>query len=161
MPGDLRLTAYVVPDGARPESPRTAGDALRSQIKERLPEYMVPSAVIWVAALPLTPSGKVDRQALPAPTVDAERSLEAPQTAVERALADIWRDVIGCAEVGRDDDFFDLGGHSLTAMKLTARVWRDLGVEVSLDVVFDRPVLSDMAAYIATFVPDASPAGSV
>ena len=161
MPGDIRLTAYVVPDGERPESSRTAGDELRSQIRERLPEYMVPSAVIWVAALPLTPSGKVDRQALPAPTLEPDRSVEAPQTVVERALVDIWREVIGCAEVGRDDDFFDLGGHSLTAMKFTARVWRDLGVEVSLDVVFDRPVLSDMAAYIATFLRDASPAGSV
>jgi amino acid adenylation domain-containing protein len=155
--GDARLVAYVVPDGDLPESPRALTDELKRVVKERLPDYMVPSAVVWLPALPLTPSGKVDRKQLPAPDLQADRpAFVAPETDVEKTMVGIWREVIGCGDVGLYDNFFELGGHSLTAIKITARVWRDLGIELPLHVVFDRPVLADMAAYVATCQPDPS-----
>ncbi|HEX8695859.1 MAG TPA: amino acid adenylation domain-containing protein, partial [Longimicrobium sp.] len=139
-PGDRRLAAYWVGEGSA-----DAG-ALRAHLRERLPEYMVPAAFVRLERLPLTPNGKVDRAALPAPEADAgARAYEAPASATEAALAEIWAEVLGMERVGRRDHFFDLGGHSLLAVQVVSRVRQALGVEAALGEVFDRPVLEDFA----------------
>lgn len=161
-PDDVRLVAYVVPEGDLPEAPAARSDQLRRAIRERLPEYMVPSAVVWLAALPLTPTGKIDRGRLPAPDLEPAAPVAPPQTTAERKMATIWREVLGCAEVGRRDDFFALGGHSLAAMQVASRVLRDLGVDLPLHVIFERPVLADVAAHLESCAaaPALEPAAS-
>ncbi|HEX8242938.1 MAG TPA: amino acid adenylation domain-containing protein, partial [Longimicrobium sp.] len=141
-PGDKRLVAYLV--GAE-----TAGaEALRAYLGERLPAYMVPAAYVRLERLPLTPNGKLDRRALPAPEGDAyaAREYEAPVGETERALAEIWSDVVGVERVGRHDDFFGLGGHSLLAVRVISRVREAWGTDVALGELFARPVLADFAA---------------
>jgi len=145
-PGEKRLVAYVV--GAE-----TAGaDVLRSHLAETLPEYMVPSAYVRLERLPLTPNGKVDRKALPAPEGDAyaAREYEAPAGETERALSEIWAEVLRVERVGRRDDFFDLGGHSLLAVQVISRVRQVLEAEVPLGRLFIRPVLADFARELET-----------
>jgi len=129
---DLRLAAYWVPrTGESAEAP--AVDALRGHLRERLPEYMVPAHFVALDGLPLTPTGKLDRRALPAPDAvrdDASAASVAPRTATERRLAAAWRDVLGVERVGVHDDFFDLGGHSLLATQLISRARAAFGVEL-------------------------------
>ncbi|MDB4951422.1 MAG: putative non ribosomal peptide synthetase protein, partial [Gemmatimonadetes bacterium] len=155
VPGDRRLVAYCAADGA------VEVDSLRAYLAERLPEYMVPAAYVRLAALPLTPSGKLDRGALPAPEGEAYVSpgYEPPANETEEALAAIWAEVLRVDRVGRRDDFFDLGGHSLLAVQVVSRVRQALGVELPLGEVFARPVLQDLAqeivdAQLAQFDPD-------
>ncbi|HEX6909216.1 MAG TPA: condensation domain-containing protein, partial [Longimicrobium sp.] len=142
---DRRLVAWVVPaDGHRPEPA-----ALAAFLAERLPEYMVPGAIGVVDAFPLTTSGKVDRNALAEPErLDEAAAFAAPQTEDERALAAVWAELLGVEDVGRDDGFFDRGGHSLLAMQLLARVRRELGADLSLRAVFEAPTLRAMAARV-------------
>ncbi len=138
---DRRLVAYVSGD--------VSIDTLRRSLRERLPDYMVPAAFVKLEALPATPSGKVDRNALPAP--EAERSGavgQAPRTPVEEVLAGIWADLLGLDRVGADDHFFDLGGHSLLATRVTSRLRSALGVELPLRDLFEAPVLSDLAVRV-------------
>jgi amino acid adenylation domain-containing protein/non-ribosomal peptide synthase protein (TIGR01720 family) len=139
-PGDRRLCAYVVGDGA--------ADALRAWLKERLPEPMIPAAFVTLAALPLTPSGKVDRRALPAPERGAGATYVAPRGPIEEALAGIFAEALRLPveQVGAHDDFFDLGGHSLLATQVVARVRTALGVELPLRALFEAPALADFAA---------------
>ncbi|HEV7515515.1 MAG TPA: amino acid adenylation domain-containing protein, partial [Thermoanaerobaculia bacterium] len=144
--GDRRLVAYVV-DG--PEGPSSAG-ALREALKRKLPEPLVPSAIVVLAALPLTAHGKVDRRALPAPeeTGSEAESYVAPRGPVERALAEIWSEVLRRERVGVEDDFFVLGGHSLLATQVTSRVQRTLGVDLSLRTLFACPTIASLAVEI-------------
>ncbi|HET7232709.1 MAG TPA: non-ribosomal peptide synthase/polyketide synthase [Longimicrobium sp.] len=137
-PGEKRLVAYVV-GGAE------AG-VLREHLRRELPEYMVPSAFVVLAALPQTPNGKLDRKALPAPEGDAyaRGSYEAPLGEVEAALAEIWGEVLGVERVGRWDHFFELGGHSLLAVKLIERM-RRRGLYVEVRALFTTPVLAELA----------------
>ncbi len=139
--GERRLVAYCV-GGEVPEA-----EVLRAFLSERLPEHMVPAAYVRLEALPRTPSGKVDRRALPAPEGDAyaRSGYEAPVGEAEQALAEIWSDVLGVERVGRWDHFFELGGHSLLAVQVISRVRQVLGVEVALGEVFERPVLAEQA----------------
>jgi amino acid adenylation domain-containing protein len=139
--GDRRLVAYVVGE-AEPE-------ALRERLRRSLPEYMVPSALVFLDALPLTPNGKVDRRALPAPeyAADAERYV-APRTPVEEVLAEIWTQVLRVERAGVHDSFFDLGGHSLMATRLLAHIQTTFGVEISIRDVFSMPTLEAMAGEI-------------
>ncbi|WP_041191252.1 non-ribosomal peptide synthetase, partial [Burkholderia pseudomallei] len=118
--------------------------ALRAQAAQHLPSYMVPSAYVRLDAWPLTPNGKLDRRALPAPADDAyaRAEYEAPRGAREEALAAIWRDLLHVERVSRHDNFFELGGHSLLAVQLVSRLRQALSVEVALSTVFDAPVLS-------------------
>jgi amino acid adenylation domain-containing protein len=143
-PGDRRLVAYVVGrDGQGPP----AGE-LRSHLRERLPEYMVPSAFVALDALPLTSNGKVDRKALPAPTGDrpeSSREYVAPRGPVEEALAGIWAAVLGVQRVGAEDNFFELGGNSLLAAQVIARVRAELRVEVPLRALFEAPMVAALA----------------
>jgi acyl-coenzyme A synthetase/AMP-(fatty) acid ligase len=116
-PGDQRLVAYVVPDGATP--PDAA--QLRDQLRAVLPEPMVPSAFVVLDALPLTPNGKVDRRALPAPEPASHRpktDFVAPDGALQRTVAELWLETLGLKQVGVDDNFFEIGGHSLLVVRL-------------------------------------------
>ncbi|HVG43087.1 MAG TPA: amino acid adenylation domain-containing protein, partial [Longimicrobium sp.] len=148
VPGDPRLVAYWTPaeTGVPAES-----EALRSSLSAALPEYMVPAAYVRLDALPLTPTGKLDRRALPAPEGEsyARHGYEAPLGDVETALAEVWRELLGVERVGRRDHFFELGGHSLRAVQVTSRVRQVLGVEVPLGAVFERPVLAELARAVA------------
>jgi len=155
VPGDRRLVAYCVAEEA------ADAEALRAHLAGRLPEYMVPAAYVRLDALPLTPSGKLERRALPAPEGEAyvSREYEAPVNETEEALAGIWAEVLRVERVGRRDNFFDLGGHSLLAVQVVSRVRQALGVELALGELFTRPVLQDLAqevvdAQLAQFDPD-------
>ncbi|HEU0053333.1 MAG TPA: AMP-binding protein, partial [Longimicrobium sp.] len=141
--GGKRLVAYFVGEALESE-------ALRAHVSARLPEYMVPAAFVRLEAFPVTPNGKLDRRALPAPDVDAfaARAYEEPVGETERALAQIWSEVLRIERVGRHDDFFELGGHSLLAVQVISRVRQVLDAEVALTDLFERPVLVDFARAI-------------
>jgi amino acid adenylation domain-containing protein len=144
-PGDVRLAAYVAPaDSAAPPEP----DALRRALAAVLPDAMVPSAFVVLDRLPLTPSGKTDRRALPAPGEAAGAEFVEPATATERVLAEIWSEVLGVERVGADDSFFALGGHSLLAVQAATRIRAALGVDVPLRTLFDEPRLRGLAAWL-------------
>ncbi|MFL5541905.1 MAG: condensation domain-containing protein, partial [Longimicrobiaceae bacterium] len=139
--GEKRLVAYyVAAEGVEPE-------ALRAHLAELLPEHMVPAAYVRLEGLPLTPHGKVDQRALPAPEGEAyaRRAYEAPVGEVEAALAGIWAEVLRLERVGRWDHFFDLGGHSLLATRVASRIAGVLGVEVPLRSLFEAPTLAELA----------------
>jgi amino acid adenylation domain-containing protein len=140
---DRRLVAYVVP--RRPGAELT--DELRAGVRRSLPEYMVPTAWVQLASLPLTPTGKVDRKALPAPAAEATVST-APRTPTEEVLASLWARVLGTAAVGTEDSFFDRGGHSLLAAQLVSRVRDAFGVELPLRRIFEAPTLAAQARAI-------------
>jgi amino acid adenylation domain-containing protein len=140
--GDLRLAAFVVAPGA---SADLAKD-LRTRLRGRLAAPLVPSDIAPVAALPRTPTGKLDRQALARLQPHAEeRPYEAPRDSVEQLLAEIWQDLLGVERVGLRDNFFLLGGHSLLATRLAVRIRRELGVELPLRVFFDTADLEALA----------------
>ncbi|HET8773600.1 MAG TPA: amino acid adenylation domain-containing protein, partial [Thermoanaerobaculia bacterium] len=153
VPGDKRLVAYVV---ARDGAVLDAAE-VRAALSSRLPEYMVPSAVVLLEAMPLTANGKLDRNALPAPewTASSQREHEAPREGVETALASIWQDVLRVDRVGRHDDFFDLGGHSLLAVQLISRVRSELDVELPLREVFAKSTLAALAGVVRAAAPAA------
>jgi amino acid adenylation domain-containing protein len=138
--GDTRLVAYVV--GA------AEADALRGHVGRSLPDYMVPGAFVSLDALPLTPNGKLDRKALPAPELASAERYVAPRTPTEELLSGIWAEVLRLERVGAEESFFDLGGHSLLATRVVSRVRVVFGVDLPLRAVFDRPVLSGLAAEI-------------
>jgi amino acid adenylation domain-containing protein len=132
--GDKRIVAYVVGDAA----PAALGERLAA----KLPSYMVPSAFVALAELPLTANGKVDRRALPRPERAAlATAFTPPENETQELLARIWRDVLGAPRVGVDDSFFELGGHSLLATQVMARVRQALGVEVPLRALFEAPTI--------------------
>ncbi|MFL2416873.1 amino acid adenylation domain-containing protein, partial [Xanthomonas protegens] len=143
--GEKRLVAYCLAD----ETLDIA--SLREHLAKRLPEYMVPSAFVRLAAWPLTPNGKLDRKALPAPddSAYARRAFEAPQGATERGLAAIWAELLRVEAIGRFDDFFELGGHSLLAVQLASRVRKAFDVDLSMRELFESPTLSQLAARVA------------
>ncbi len=142
-PNDKRLVAYVA---LRPGDVPTT-DELRSYIAKGLPEYMVPSAFVVQTALPMTPNGKVDRQALPAPGTE-NRSCAAPTNAVEELLAAIWAQVLGTERVGIHDNFFHIGGHSLMATQLISRVRSAFQVELPLRCLFEMPTVAEIARQV-------------
>jgi acyl carrier protein len=149
--GEQRLVGYVV---AREPLDQATGQQLVLQLKEylrqRVPEYMVPSALLVLERLPLTASGKVARQELPAPETTGGRwgrgPYVAPQTAVEEVLAGIWAEVLKVTEVGRDENFFALGGHSLLATQVVSRVQELFKLRISLRAMFETPTVAGLAA---------------
>jgi amino acid adenylation domain-containing protein len=143
--GELRLVAYVV----SPDSPAT--DELRSFLGTSLPDYMVPSLFVSVDSLPLTASGKVDRQKLPEPTESGSaEAYVAPETPLEEQLAALFAEVLGVERVGVTANFFDLGGHSLLATQVIARVRSDIGVELPLHSIFISPTVSELAHQVVS-----------
>ncbi len=139
--GERRLAAYWVPA----EGADASTAELRAWMRERIPEYMVPSALVRLDALPLTPSGKVDRLALPAPELQRSQAGPAPSTPEEAVLAEIFADVLGRDAVGTGEDFFELGGHSLRATRVVARVREAFGVELPLRALFEAPTVAGLA----------------
>jgi amino acid adenylation domain-containing protein/non-ribosomal peptide synthase protein (TIGR01720 family) len=156
-PGDKRLVAYLVTGSAAP-----ALGALRAFLKERLPDYMVPAAFVFLSALPLTSNGKIDRRALPAPEAagSSEREFVEPRGPVEQAIAAIFAEVLRAPRVGARDGFFELGGHSLLAAQAVARVRAAFGVELSLRVIFETSTPADLAARVEAALR-AEPEGAV
>ncbi len=149
--GAKRLVAYYILDKASVDKAAAAAEALRAQLKAQLPDYMVPTAYVPLAAWPLTSNGKLDRKALPAPDAHAcvgRTTYEAPRTPMEQAMAELWSQVLGVERVGVHDNFFDLGGHSLMAMRLIMAVQDMLGVDVSLRDLFEGPTIEQMLAVI-------------
>jgi aspartate racemase len=145
-PEGKRLVAYIAP---KVEAAVTAAD-LRNFLKRKLPDYMIPAAFMMMDALPLTPSGKVDRQALPAPDhATPEKTFVAPRIPAEETLAAIWAEVLGIERVGVYDDFFDLGGHSLAVTQIVSRVVERFNVELSVRSLFEAPTVADMAVIVA------------
>jgi amino acid adenylation domain-containing protein len=147
-PGGIRLAAYVVPaaGGTDAASLRTA---LRQVLREKLPEYMVPSSLTPIESLPLTTNGKLDRKALPAPVEDrGAHEPAAPRSELERELVDLWRQLLGVEVMGVDEDFFELGGHSLLAAQLAARVRARLQTDLSVREVFEQPTVAGQAHLI-------------
>ncbi|WP_149096515.1 non-ribosomal peptide synthetase, partial [Paenibacillus terrae] len=137
------LCAYVVTEGSM--NPST----LRSFVGSVLPEYMVPSFFVQIDQIPLLPSGKIDRSALPMPDFQTlERSYVAPSSLTEQMLVSIWQSVLGIQRIGVEDHFFELGGHSLKAMMLASRVYKELQVEIPLRDIFRLTTIKQMAHYI-------------
>ncbi|MBN3154861.1 phosphopantetheine-binding protein, partial [Pectobacterium brasiliense] len=145
-PGDKRLVAYL---RAQPDTALDPAE-LRQRLSEELAEYMIPSAFVTLDAFPLTPNGKLDRKALPAPdqSAIATRGYEAPQGELETALARIWQTLLGLERVGRHDHFFELGGHSLLAVQLNARIRAEFLTDIPIVAIFQHPQLSALAEVI-------------
>jgi amino acid adenylation domain-containing protein len=148
-PGDQRLVAYVVPRGEAPSA-----EDLRAGLKRVLPDYMVPATYVVLDALPMTPNGKLDRNALPAPQQEPTKEVSAePRTDVEKLMATLWQEALGIDRVGIDDDFFDLGGHSLLATRVISRLRRQLppgSPGITVMDMFAEPTIRELAAMIET-----------
>ncbi|MEI8153544.1 MAG: AMP-binding protein, partial [Hyphomicrobiales bacterium] len=140
VPGHKRLVAYVIPVG-QSVSPAE----LREHLRNSLPDYMVPSALVVLDQLPLTANGKLDRRALPAPEVLPIHARRAPRTPQEEILCGLFADVLGVGRVGIDDNFFELGGHSLLAIRLISRIRSSMEVEIGIRSLFEAPTVEALA----------------
>lgn len=145
-PGDKRLTAYIIGESER----QPTVEDLNGFLKARLPDYMLPNAYVFPAAMPLTANGKLDRKALPAPDVGEQlkKQYVAPRTDTESILVDLWAAVLGLERVGIDDHFFDLGGHSLIATQLMSRLSRAFNIELPLKMLFEAGTVEQLAEKI-------------
>jgi len=168
VPGEKRLVAYVFPVDAGGAGSKPASEAhempatLRAHLATRLPEYMLPAAFVRMDSLPLTPSGKLDRKALPAPQGEsyARRAYEAPQNKMEQILAAMWQELLAMERISRHDHFFALGGHSLLAMQMIERL-RRFGLRMEIRNVFANPVLKDLAAGLSQYLEIAIPPSQI
>jgi amino acid adenylation domain-containing protein len=147
-PGDKRLVAYYT----NSQAGEVGTEQFRSHMSATLPEYMVPAVYMRLDTLPLTPNGKLDRKALPAPEVDAilTRGYELPQGDTEERLAEIWAKVLKVERVGRNDNFFDLGGHSLLMAQVQAIVSREFNTKLSIVELFQYPTTRSLARHMST-----------
>jgi len=152
---DKHLVAYVVPTRAGPSSDSTLPmdapffEQLRKHLSQNLPDYMVPSAIVVLDKIPLTPSGKVDRKALPKPDFSSRQAIyAAPRTETEKVLCHIWQELLGVERVGITDNFFQLGGHSLLATQVVSRIRQNLHVELPLRTLFEAPTPLDLDQHI-------------
>ena len=147
--GETQLVAYVVSNGA---DASTVSD-LRNFLKQQLPEYMVPSRIVFLDALPFQPNGKLDRNALLGKEqsgADLKATFVAPRNAVEEEIARIWTEILGLEKVGIKDDFFELGGHSLLATQVFSRILKVYGVALTLRMLFEKPTIEELAMAIVT-----------
>jgi amino acid adenylation domain-containing protein len=145
--GDIRLVAYLVPNpGASPRS-----SDLRSFLRHKLPDYMIPTSYVFLDAIPLTPNGKLHRQALPDPfqeAMDQRRVFVGPRTLAEEMVANIWREVLGIQQVSVEDSFFELGGHSLSATQVISRLRDTFAAELPIRSLFENPTVASLATAI-------------
>ena len=153
-PGDKRLVAYyTTSEAGAPPAGNTGTDpgaeALRGYLTKKLPEYMVPVAYVWLPEMPLTENGKLDRRNLPAPELKAPVRYVAPRTPTEEALAQVWADVLRLDQVSVEDDFFQLGGHSLLGTQVITRVRDVFKIRMELRALFEAPTISALAAKVA------------
>ncbi|MCI0745146.1 MAG: non-ribosomal peptide synthetase [Verrucomicrobia subdivision 3 bacterium] len=141
---EKRLIAYVVADG------QVSGSELRDYVLKRLPEYMTPAAIVFIDRFPLTRNGKVDRKALPpaGPAMVDTSGLVAPRSQAERALAEIWSELLRVPQVGVRDNYFRLGGHSLLAIRVMSRIQETFGIELPMSSLFEAPTIEQLAAAI-------------
>jgi hypothetical protein len=144
-PGDKRLAAYVVL-----RTPGVAPVELREHVRTRVPDYMVPAGIVVLDVFPLTPNGKVDRRVLPAPDVvrPALESFAAPRDDLEATIARLWCEALGVVRVGRDDNFFDLGGHSLLVVQVHKRLRDELKRELSVVELFKHATIAGLADFL-------------
>ncbi|MBF9134911.1 hypothetical protein I0C86_39210, partial [Plantactinospora sp. S1510] len=143
--GDRRLIAYVVP-----ATDAVPDEELRTHAAARLPEYMVPATVVTLPTLPMTTSGKLDRRALPDPESTGGPVGREPTTEQEKQLCQLYAEVLERAVVGVDDSFFDIGGHSLLAIRLLSRIRVELGAEVKIRTLFESPTPAQLAQELGT-----------
>ncbi|MNW26218.1 Linear gramicidin synthase subunit D [compost metagenome] len=158
-PGEKRLVAYVVPEGNQPAQE----SELRAYLVEQLPAYMVPAAVVSLAELPLTPSGKIDRKALPAPDwsqLDNGDGYAAPRSATEEALCRIWSDVLGVGRVGVHDNFFELGGDSILSIQVVSRAAQE-GIGLTPKHIFEARTIAELAPKVKSSSTQAQEQGAV
>ena len=150
-PGDKRLIAYIITE----ENQETDTSELRQFLKTRLPDYMVPSGFVFISQFPLTPNGKIDRKALPAPgdtEQDSAKVFIEPQTETEKKLAAIWCNALKIKRIGIDDNFFELGGNSLVAAMLISSINSNFGVRMALRTIFEKQTLLEIASEIEKHV---------
>lgn len=142
----FRLIAYAVKREGQEGLASIEADVLRF-LRSRLPDYMIPASIVWLDRLPLTSNGKIDRKALPAAKLEQRQITRgvAPRTETEQILSDIWSSVLGVEQIGVDDNFFDLGGHSLAAIRVLAAIMARLKVELPLRRIFDAPTVGQLA----------------
>jgi amino acid adenylation domain-containing protein len=147
IPGEKRLVAYIVPDGNQTPS----ASVLRQYLQAKLPEYMVPGAFIMLERVPLSPNGKIDRKALPAPVSirPVESDYVAPGTEMERTIAVIWQEVLQLGRVGIHDNFFDLGGHSLRMAQVHRKLREKIQRDLSMLEMFKYPTINSLAQYLS------------
>jgi amino acid adenylation domain-containing protein len=145
-PGDKRLVAYVVMH----QGHSIGVDPLREFLKQRLPDYMLPSHFEFLAALPLTPNGKVDRNALPKPTYRkvSQKEQVAPRNSIESQLVKVWESVLGVPTIGIQENFFELGGHSLLVAKLVRRIEQAFAEKISMAAIFEAPTIEQQASLL-------------
>jgi acyl carrier protein len=158
LPGDQRLVAYLVADPERPP----IVNQLRSHLQDRLPQFMIPSLFVLMEALPTTPNGKLDRDALPtleSRRPDLEQLRVVPRNEIESAIAEIWKEVLRVDEVGIDDNFFDLGGHSLLLILMHGKLRQAFGKDLSLIELFNYPTIGALAEYFRSTTETEDPAG--
>ncbi|QIR40546.1 amino acid adenylation domain-containing protein [Tolypothrix sp. PCC 7910] len=151
-PTNQHLVAYIVP-----KVTSLTNKDLRQLLQAKLPDYMIPSAFVILAEFPLSPNGKVDRKALPAPEEiksDGSETFVAPRTPVEEILANIWTEVLAIKQVGIHDNFFELGGHSILATQIVSRIRETLQVELMLRSLFESPTVAGLAAQIESILQD-------
>ncbi|MBW4564787.1 MAG: amino acid adenylation domain-containing protein [Mojavia pulchra JT2-VF2] len=147
IPNNQRLVAYVVPHSET----KFSAQELRDSLKEKLPDYMVPSAVVELQKLPLSPNGKIDRRALPVPEIqrlDLKQTYEAPNSEIERAIAKVWQEILHLEKVGINDNFFDLGGNSLLMVQVNHKFRENLHCDISVVEMFQNPTIKSLAKYI-------------
>jgi amino acid adenylation domain-containing protein len=145
--GEQALVAYVIPREAQPPTP----DELRQHAQQKLPDFMVPARVVFMTAFPQTPNRKIDRNAFPPPEADVpeqEPELEQSAAPIQDALAALWKELLGVNSIGREDNFFEAGGHSMLAMQLVAKVRKHFNIDFRLKNVFERQTLAGMAEII-------------
>jgi acyl carrier protein len=144
--GQKQLVAYVV---GRKQSSGLNSDSLKDHLRKRLAPYMVPAKFVFLESLPLTSNGKLDKRRLPAPEADTRTiSDEVFLSLVEEELAKLWSEVLRLSRICRQDNFFEIGGHSLAAMQLVAKVRQQFGVELNIRSVFEEPTVPGLAALI-------------
>ena len=150
--GDRLVAHVVISDRTDRDGVGRDGAALRAFVADALPASMVPDVIVPIDALPLTRHGKVDRRALPEPAAPAARTVVAPRTDAEALVARVWSEVLGLPLLGRDDDFFAVGGHSLHAVRVASRLRAAAGIDIPVRVLFTHPTLAGLATAVEDLV---------